>query len=170
MRRIKSCYYKTTHFLLGDRGQTETSLSHFLSTVLGGTEGFRSGAPPVGPEGLDQPAETHHPDGRGAGSSLRAVEDPEWDRRCTSCVGRLESLASLIERLLFDFPIFGFQGVCEEMSYEGIEEKYPEEYAMRSQDKYHYRYPGGEVEDPLPLYLSWTWGFVTVYGWYQLAW
>lgn len=40
------------------------------------------------------------------------------------------------------------------MSYEGIEEKYPEEYAMRSQDKYHYRYPGGEVEDPLPLYLS----------------
>uniref|UniRef100_G3NFY5 6-phosphofructo-2-kinase/fructose-2,6-bisphosphatase 2 n=1 Tax=Gasterosteus aculeatus aculeatus TaxID=481459 RepID=G3NFY5_GASAC len=35
-------------------------------------------------------------------------------------------------------------GVCEEMSYEGIEEKYPEEYAMRSQDKYHYRYPGGE--------------------------
>lgn len=35
-------------------------------------------------------------------------------------------------------------GVCEEMTYEMIEEKYPEEFAMRDQDKYHYRYPGGE--------------------------
>ncbi|XP_056279198.1 6-phosphofructo-2-kinase/fructose-2,6-bisphosphatase 2-like isoform X2 [Pseudoliparis swirei] len=35
-------------------------------------------------------------------------------------------------------------GVCEELSYETIEETYPEEFAMRTQDKYHYRYPGGE--------------------------
>ncbi|XP_072305267.1 6-phosphofructo-2-kinase/fructose-2,6-bisphosphatase 2-like isoform X1 [Eucyclogobius newberryi] len=35
-------------------------------------------------------------------------------------------------------------GTCEEMTYKTIEETYPEEYAMRSQDKYHYRYPGGE--------------------------
>ncbi|TMS16979.1 6-phosphofructo-2-kinase/fructose-2,6-bisphosphatase 2 [Larimichthys crocea] len=35
-------------------------------------------------------------------------------------------------------------GVCEEMTYKLIEETYPEEFAMRDQDKYHYRYPGGE--------------------------
>ncbi|XP_057678358.1 6-phosphofructo-2-kinase/fructose-2,6-bisphosphatase 2-like isoform X3 [Corythoichthys intestinalis] len=35
-------------------------------------------------------------------------------------------------------------GVCEEMTYKLIEETYPDEYAMRYQDKYHYRYPGGE--------------------------
>ncbi|XP_078677760.1 6-phosphofructo-2-kinase/fructose-2,6-bisphosphatase-like isoform X4 [Branchiostoma floridae x Branchiostoma belcheri] len=35
-------------------------------------------------------------------------------------------------------------GVCEEMTYEEIQEKYPEEFAMRDQDKYHYRYPRGE--------------------------
>lgn len=35
--------------------------------------------------------------------------------------------------------------MCEEMTYKMIEEKYPEEFAMREQDKYHYRYPGGEV-------------------------
>uniref|UniRef100_A0A3Q2D3X6 6-phosphofructo-2-kinase/fructose-2,6-bisphosphatase 2 n=1 Tax=Cyprinodon variegatus TaxID=28743 RepID=A0A3Q2D3X6_CYPVA len=35
-------------------------------------------------------------------------------------------------------------GVCEEMTYAMIEKKYPEEFAMRDQDKYHYRYPGGE--------------------------
>ncbi|XP_032432019.1 6-phosphofructo-2-kinase/fructose-2,6-bisphosphatase 2-like isoform X1 [Xiphophorus hellerii] len=35
-------------------------------------------------------------------------------------------------------------GVCEEMTYAMIEEKYPEEFAMRDEDKYHYRYPGGE--------------------------
>lgn len=43
-----------------------------------------------------------------------------------------------------------FQGVCEEMTYKMIKETYPEEFAMRDQDKYHYRYPGGEVK-VLPL-------------------
>lgn len=37
------------------------------------------------------------------------------------------------------------QGVYEEMTYEMIQKTFPEEFAMRDQDKYHYRYPGGEV-------------------------
>lgn len=37
------------------------------------------------------------------------------------------------------------QGVCEEMTYELIQKTFPEEFALRDQDKYHYRYPGGEV-------------------------
>lgn len=36
-------------------------------------------------------------------------------------------------------------GICEEMSYEEISDKYPEEFALRDQDKFHYRYPKGEV-------------------------
>ncbi|XP_037701223.1 6-phosphofructo-2-kinase/fructose-2,6-bisphosphatase 3 isoform X2 [Choloepus didactylus] len=36
------------------------------------------------------------------------------------------------------------QGVCEEMTYEEIKETYPEEYILRQQDKYYYRYPTGE--------------------------
>ncbi|KAB0394591.1 hypothetical protein E2I00_018358 [Balaenoptera physalus] len=36
------------------------------------------------------------------------------------------------------------QGVCEEMTYEEIKDTYPEEYALREQDKYYYRYPTGE--------------------------
>ncbi|KAJ8258679.1 hypothetical protein COCON_G00176910 [Conger conger] len=35
-------------------------------------------------------------------------------------------------------------GVCEEMTYEMIQDTLPEEFALRDQDKYHYRYPGGE--------------------------
>ncbi|XP_031793128.1 6-phosphofructo-2-kinase/fructose-2,6-bisphosphatase 2 isoform X2 [Sarcophilus harrisii] len=35
-------------------------------------------------------------------------------------------------------------GVCEEMTYEEIEKQYPEEFALRDQEKYLYRYPGGE--------------------------
>ncbi|NXH09955.1 F262 bisphosphatase, partial [Bucco capensis] len=35
-------------------------------------------------------------------------------------------------------------GVCEEMTYAEIEAKYPEEFALRDQEKYLYRYPGGE--------------------------
>nr|XP_046238777.1 6-phosphofructo-2-kinase/fructose-2,6-bisphosphatase 2 isoform X3 [Scatophagus argus] len=38
----------------------------------------------------------------------------------------------------------GKQGVCEEMTYELIQKTSPEEFALRDQDKYHYRYPGGE--------------------------
>ena len=37
------------------------------------------------------------------------------------------------------------QGVCEDMTYEEIQENYPEEFALRDQDKYRYRYPKGEV-------------------------
>lgn len=35
------------------------------------------------------------------------------------------------------------------MTYKMIEEKYPEEFAMRDLDKYNYRYPGGEVTTSL---------------------
>uniref|UniRef100_A0A8C5I2Z3 6-phosphofructo-2-kinase/fructose-2,6-bisphosphatase 2 n=1 Tax=Gouania willdenowi TaxID=441366 RepID=A0A8C5I2Z3_GOUWI len=35
-------------------------------------------------------------------------------------------------------------GVCEEMTYQMIEKQYPDEFALRDQDKFHYRYPGGE--------------------------
>jgi len=37
------------------------------------------------------------------------------------------------------------QGICEGMTYAEIEQTYPEEFAMRDDDKYYYRYPGGEV-------------------------
>ncbi|MEE6481658.1 hypothetical protein FKM82_012929 [Ascaphus truei] len=35
-------------------------------------------------------------------------------------------------------------GVCEEMTYDEIKDVYPEEFALRDQDKYYYRYPSGE--------------------------
>ncbi|XP_018610357.2 6-phosphofructo-2-kinase/fructose-2,6-bisphosphatase 3-like isoform X3 [Scleropages formosus] len=35
-------------------------------------------------------------------------------------------------------------GVCEEMTYEEVKERFPEEFALRDQDKYYYRYPRGE--------------------------
>ena len=44
------------------------------------------------------------------------------------------------------------QGVCDGMTYEEIEEKYPHDFARRDQDKYHYRYPRGEVR-PIVLVL-----------------
>uniref|UniRef100_A0A8C2J189 6-phosphofructo-2-kinase/fructose-2,6-biphosphatase 3 n=1 Tax=Cyprinus carpio TaxID=7962 RepID=A0A8C2J189_CYPCA len=35
-------------------------------------------------------------------------------------------------------------GLCEEMTYEEVRERFPEEFALRDQDKYYYRYPSGE--------------------------
>ncbi|XP_034631207.1 6-phosphofructo-2-kinase/fructose-2,6-bisphosphatase 4 isoform X4 [Trachemys scripta elegans] len=49
-------------------------------------------------------------------------------------------------------------GVCEEMTYEEIQENYPLEFALRDQDKYRYRYPKGEeviiMEDILLLKVN----------------
>ena len=36
------------------------------------------------------------------------------------------------------------QGVCEGLTYEEMQEKYPQEFAWRDQDKLRYRYPWGE--------------------------
>lgn len=41
--------------------------------------------------------------------------------------------------------------MCEELTYEEIRDTYPEEYALREQDKYYYRYPTGEVSMGLDL-------------------
>uniref|UniRef100_A0A674D5R6 6-phosphofructo-2-kinase/fructose-2,6-bisphosphatase-like n=1 Tax=Salmo trutta TaxID=8032 RepID=A0A674D5R6_SALTR len=40
-------------------------------------------------------------------------------------------------------------GVCEEMTYEEIQDHYPEEFALRDQNKYRYRYPKGESYEDL---------------------
>jgi len=36
-------------------------------------------------------------------------------------------------------------GACDALTYAQIHEKFPDEFALRDQDKYHYRYPRGEV-------------------------
>ncbi|KTG32598.1 hypothetical protein cypCar_00023770 [Cyprinus carpio] len=43
----------------------------------------------------------------------------------------------------------GIKGVCEEMTYEEIQDHFPEEFALRDQDKYRYRYPKGESYEDL---------------------
>ncbi|XP_063064146.1 6-phosphofructo-2-kinase/fructose-2,6-bisphosphatase isoform X3 [Engraulis encrasicolus] len=40
-------------------------------------------------------------------------------------------------------------GVCEELTYEEIQAHHPEEFALRDQDKYRYRYPKGESYEDL---------------------
>ncbi|XP_022298767.1 6-phosphofructo-2-kinase/fructose-2,6-bisphosphatase-like isoform X8 [Crassostrea virginica] len=45
-------------------------------------------------------------------------------------------------------------GICEGMTYEEIQEKYPKEFALRDQDKFHYRYPGGESYQDLVARLE----------------
>lgn len=35
-------------------------------------------------------------------------------------------------------------GVCDGMTYNEIEDQYPEDFINRDQDKFNYRYPGGE--------------------------
>ncbi|XP_014664377.1 PREDICTED: 6-phosphofructo-2-kinase/fructose-2,6-bisphosphatase-like isoform X2 [Priapulus caudatus] len=45
-------------------------------------------------------------------------------------------------------------GVCEEMTYQDIEKKFPQEFALRDQNKFRYRYPGGESYEDLVARLE----------------
>lgn len=36
-------------------------------------------------------------------------------------------------------------GICEGLTYEDFQARYPKQFAERDKDKYHYRYPSGEV-------------------------
>lgn len=63
----------------------------------------------------------------------------------------------------FIAPAVSLQGVCEEMTYEMIQNTFPEEFALRDQDKYHYRYPGGEVTSILFLIFRIRYSFVCMY-------
>ena len=45
-------------------------------------------------------------------------------------------------------------GVCEGMTYEEIQEKYPEDFARRDEDKFHYRYARGESYEDLVARLE----------------
>ena len=45
-------------------------------------------------------------------------------------------------------------GSCEELTYEEVAEKYPEEFAARDLNKLTYRYPGGESYEDLVARLE----------------
>ncbi|ORX69660.1 bifunctional 6-phosphofructo-2-kinase/fructose-2,6-bisphosphate 2-phosphatase, partial [Linderina pennispora] len=45
-------------------------------------------------------------------------------------------------------------GVCEGLTYEDVEREYPEEYAMRDQNKFEFRYRGGESYRDVVLRLE----------------
>ena len=45
-------------------------------------------------------------------------------------------------------------GICEDMTYQDIKEKYPEIHLERSKDKYNYRYPEGESYQDIHNRLS----------------
>ncbi|KAI8973267.1 6-phosphofructo-2-kinase-domain-containing protein [Mycotypha africana] len=62
---------------------------------------------------------------------------------------------------LLDYPKLSYKaldeldaGVCDGMTYEEIEERYPEDYANRDEDKFNYRYRGGESYRDVVLRLE----------------
>lgn len=99
---------------------------------------------------MDKPAKAKHSDCRSAERAVRAVESPERDRCSTFINMALKPSFNLLPKV---FSVCSAvyvccecqQGVCEEMTYEEMRERYPDEFALRDQDKYYYRYPTGEV-------------------------
>lgn len=97
---------------------------------------------------MDKPTKAKHSDSRGAEHPVRAMESPKRDRRSTFIESSIFLLFNLFAKSLSCKPYVCCvcrQGVCEEMTYEEIRERYPDEFSLRDQDKYYYRYPTGEV-------------------------
>lgn len=64
-------------------------------------------------------------------------------------VGYPLSVCSLsVHYALYSYCVV-LQGDCEAMTYEEIQRKFPKEFALRDQDKFHYRYPKGESYEDL---------------------
>uniref|UniRef100_A0A915IA21 6-phosphofructo-2-kinase domain-containing protein n=1 Tax=Romanomermis culicivorax TaxID=13658 RepID=A0A915IA21_ROMCU len=62
--------------------------------------------------------------------------------RAVQTANRLKNAASYVEywKALDELDA----GICEGLTYDEIKERYPEQFAHRDQEKYHYRYPSGE--------------------------
>lgn len=54
----------------------------------------------------------------------------------------------------FFFAVALAQGICEEMTYEEIQRKFPDEFKSRDQNKFYYRYPRGESYEDLVARLE----------------
>ena len=91
---------------------------------------------------LDAP---HHPDGSLYRRSTREMACSQRNR-CGAAVD-LCCHATAAKRIFV-------QGICEEMTYEEIRDKYPEEFAARDENKFHYRYPRGESYEDLVARLE----------------
>lgn len=48
-----------------------------------------------------------------------------------------------------NYNLWSHQGECEAMTYEEIQKKFPKEFALRDENKFHYRYPRGESYEDL---------------------
>ncbi|XP_029463191.1 6-phosphofructo-2-kinase/fructose-2,6-bisphosphatase 1 isoform X2 [Rhinatrema bivittatum] len=84
------------------------------------------------------------------GSFIRSQNIPElkvWTSHMKRTIQTAESLGVPYEQWKALNEIDA--GVCEEMTYEEIQEYHPEEFALRDQDKYRYRYPKGESYEDL---------------------
>ncbi|KAL7750674.1 Fructose-2,6-bisphosphatase [Sorochytrium milnesiophthora] len=102
------------------------------------------------------------PRGRQYAQSLPGIMQKAY----TSTTGKLTVWTSTLRRTIqtsehLPFPKLQWKaldeldsGVCDGMTYEEIEEKYPEDYADRDNDKLNYRYRGGESYRDLVLRLE----------------
>lgn len=66
-----------------------------------------------------------------------------WMCKCVyvKYIIKKQSLVEVIICTFLDFCHISWQGICEEMTYEEIDAKHPEEFKARDMDKFHYRYP-----------------------------
>lgn len=86
------------------------------------------------------------------------MESIEWAWCCKQC--STSQSPSII--------VSSSQGDCEALSYEQIQEKFPKEFALRDQNKYHYRYPRGESYEDLvhrlePVIMVWEYESLRVW-------
>lgn len=84
------------------------------------------------------------------------IDAPKEQWKALNEIDAVKIATSFRSKNIFSFLImlFFLKGICEGMTYEEIALKYPDEFALRDQDKYHYRYPNGESYQDLVARLE----------------
>uniref|UniRef100_A0A914HNC1 Transcription factor BTF3 n=1 Tax=Globodera rostochiensis TaxID=31243 RepID=A0A914HNC1_GLORO len=72
--------------------------------------------------------------------------------RAAQTANYLKDLASYVEYLKVLDEIDA--GICEGLTYEDFQTRYPKQFTERDKDKYHYRYPSGESYEDLVVRLE----------------
>ncbi|KAI8868658.1 bifunctional 6-phosphofructo-2-kinase/fructose-2,6-bisphosphate 2-phosphatase, partial [Ramicandelaber brevisporus] len=89
----------------------------------------------------------------------RLIKEHMGDRPLTVWTSTLRRTIQTVRYL--DYPKLHWKaldeldaGVCDGLTYEEVAELYPQEYAARDEDKFNYRYPGGESYRDVVLRLE----------------
>lgn len=83
--------------------------------------------------------------------TVAEVKAPQERWKALNEIDAVSKVLDVFKQFLFINPT---QGICEEMTYEEIKSKHPDDFKTRDQNKFTYRYPRGESYEDVVVRLE----------------